>query len=327
MKKLDWNKITELVNQGLNDVEVAKIMGCSFSAVSLIRKQLNLPKNFKYTSVVDIEKLKHYYFLGYSDAQISRELGKVVTSIGVRYWRVKLGLKPNDPNKNSIFLTTKQKEIIIGTVLGDTHLRKSWKNTQLVFAHSIKQQEYFMWKYEELKPLTHQYKISDKSCSRYKNPVIEIRTTTKCFKELNYYHQIFYKNKKKVIPLELIRELTPLSLAVWFMDDGYTGGNLSTNSFTKDELKEVVKIFKEKFNLDYRIFKNNALYLRANSLKLFKHLVEPYIIPSLKYKLIRKAVLKKSQELLETPKTDNQQPSLDRNIFEGSTTNSIPLEQ
>lgn len=35
----------------------------------------------------------------------------------------------------------------------------------------------------------------------------------------------------------------------------------------------------------------------------------------------------KSDELLETPEEDNQQPSLDGNIFEGSTTNNIPLDQ
>ena len=47
------------------------------------------------------------------------------------------------------------------------------------------------------------------------------------------------------------------------------------------------------------------------------------MVKSMLYKIKNGEV--KQGELLETPEMDNQQPSLERNLFEGSTTNNRPL--
>ena len=53
---------------------------------------------------------------------------------------------------------------------------------------------------------------------------------------LNEYYEIFYKDKVKIIPKNLDKLLTPISLAYWIMDDGskssYGQTVLHTRSFT-----------------------------------------------------------------------------------------------
>lgn len=43
---------------------------------------------------------------------------------------------------------------------------------------------------------------------------------TPCNPALNYLYEAFYKNKKKVIPFELLDNFTAKSLAFMYMDDG-----------------------------------------------------------------------------------------------------------
>lgn len=79
------------------------------------------------------------------------------------------------------------------------------------------------------------------------------------------------------------------------MDDGCfdrSGFVFYTNSFTLLEVQLLVKVFKNKFNLNCSIHtrKDKAitpymLYVKADSMSRFKTLIEPYIIPHFQYKL------------------------------------------
>ena len=56
-----------------------------------------------------------------------------------------------------------------------------------------------------------------------------------CF---NYLRDLFYKDKKKVVPSNIKPLLTEIGLAFWIMDDGGVGSggtlNLNTDSFTEE---------------------------------------------------------------------------------------------
>lgn len=63
---------------------------------------------------------------------------------------------------------------------------------------------------------------------------------------------------------------------------------LNTHSFTELEVKNMTKDLIEKFNLncDIRINKGkNIIVINSISYSLFRELVDPYIIPEMKYKL------------------------------------------
>src|SRR3990167_2659959 len=108
----------------------------------------------------------------------------------------------------------------------------------------------------------------------------------------------FYPKGKKMIPSD-ISELVqnPLTLAVWFMDDGNIvskrkgyihGYHLNTQSFTSLENQSLISSLKTIHGIECSVQKNNGytrLFIRAQSRNRFVSLVKRYIIQSMKYKL------------------------------------------
>ena len=105
-------------------------------------------------------------------------------------------------------------------------------------------------------------------------------------------YKLFYNSrKKKVIPNNIENLLTPLTLAIWIMDDGtfkYSGVRIATNCFKKQEVELLVRALDSKFNIKSTLHKNNnnyQLYIKKESMFLLKKLVVPHMIPSMFYKL------------------------------------------
>lgn len=109
-----------------------------------------------------------------------------------------------------------------------------------------------------------------------------------------FYTSNFIENKcVKVIPSNIEEYLTPLALAVWFMDDGSKCGSsikIATNSFREKDILYLCEILKHKYNiisLKINGGKNKEyyLYIYKISLPLFSKIVKPYMLPSSYYKL------------------------------------------
>lgn len=104
---------------------------------------------------------------------------------------------------------------------------------------------------------------------------------------------MFYKNGKKVLPLNIYDYLTPLALAVWIMDDGgwaNSGIRIATNSFSLKEVELLNDVLKSKYNLEttiQSIWKENqySIYIKKESVNNIKNIVGPYIHSSMLYKL------------------------------------------
>jgi len=128
------------------------------------------------------------------------------------------------------------------------------------------------------------------------------RFKTYSYTSLNWVYDLFYKTsvlngetyRRKVVPKEVKRFLTPLALAVWFMDDGTCyknkGVRFSTNCFTLDEVKFLGEVLSEKYGLTYSIHKTGvvnqySLYLPKTNLSNLKTLLLPHMHPSMYYKL------------------------------------------
>jgi hypothetical protein len=101
-------------------------------------------------------------------------------------------------------------------------------------------------------------------------------------------HELFYKDKKKIVPMNIETLLTEISLAYWAMDDGgghASGFILNTTSFNLNELDLLVKALKNKFDLDTSIHSRNRIYIKSNSKDRFIQLVKPHFHNSMLYKL------------------------------------------
>lgn len=119
------------------------------------------------------------------------------------------------------------------------------------------------------------------------------RIATYTFSSLNWLHEMFYKDNKKIIPKSIGEYLTPLALAIWFMDDGSKlgkGAKIATNCFSHKELEYLCLILKKKYNLDTSFHtggkdKGETIYLKSTSMANFAKIVKPFMLRSLYYKL------------------------------------------
>lgn len=192
-------------------------------------------------------------------------------------------------------LSKRQDAIIIGTLLGDGCLEKHGKHTRLRLEHGIKQKSYLSWKYLELKSIitgsimnVHAYhKVSKKFYDSFRIYSFSDQVFDK-------YWNSFYLEKKKIIPSNIASLLKdPLSLATWFMDDGYKRNDcnalrLNTDSFSKDEQQILQSVLKDNFGIETKLHKKGKywnIYVPQRESKKFIEIVKPYIIPTLNYKI------------------------------------------
>ncbi len=184
-------------------------------------------------------------------------------------------------------LTQYQLSIIIGSILGDGYIRviDGRKDAFLEINHSIKAKKYVDWKYSALKNISKsppKERIIDEKRTAY-------RFYTKQHSELSNLFQLFYKNKKKIIPSSLV--LNPLILAVWFMDDGSKSRKhdvyLNTQGFSFLDQKKLLSKLRN-LGLGARLNKDKKYYrirFLKESVPKFNKIIYPYIIDSMKYKL------------------------------------------
>ena len=187
------------------------------------------------------------------------------------------------PIKNSLVLDSKQRLFIIGSLLGDgtMWLGKGAQHVNFKVDHGLAQKEYVYWKYEILKPFVFtEPKISyrkDGNGNEYEKSwwfrTIRHPLFTEIYKK--FYEGNGYKNGRKIIPLDIEKELNPFVLAVWIMDDGsYSKGSIdiSTYCFSLEEINRLQHCFKNK-------------YCNQEETKKLIKTISPYIIPSMRYKI------------------------------------------
>ncbi len=181
-------------------------------------------------------------------------------------------------------LSKRQQDILVGCVLGDAYIAPLGK---IRIEHSIKQREYVNWKHGELYslcylggPRTITHRLLTQPGKEYQSVFFLLR------QYFRSWRAIFYCGKEKIFPENL--KLSPLSLAVWYMDDGcWTGKKcvISTESFKGNYSMFLQDALLQQFAIESVIGKNGKLAIRKRSHKIFYRLISPYIIPSMKYKL------------------------------------------
>ena len=197
----------------------------------------------------------------------------------------------------SVF-SSHQIDVIIGSLLGDARLEcrsigvRSPVTARFRVHHGLKQKEYVLWKYEILKDFV----LKGPREISWTNPKRDLLETSlyfhsKSLKELGILYHYFYQNGKKILPENIFKILNPRMLAIWFMDDGSNTGEsftLNTHSFSKEDHVRIVKFLKHSFKIKATIVKDRTKWkmsIGKNEFQKFVSIVEPYIIPSMTYKI------------------------------------------
>lgn len=203
-------------------------------------------------------------------------------------------------DKENLTLSEIQKEVLIGVLLGDAHLSrpKSTHNTKLVFDQSNSlHKEYLLHLYDIFKSLTNTepYTTNRKPDARTGKVYNSIKFSTLSLPCLNYYHELFYKDGKKIIPNNISELLTARGLAYFIMDDGgkshYKQTILHTRFYTKSEVELLKETLFKNFGLTSRLEEKSKdqwiLYIQVKQDVKHKlsNLVKPYMHDSMLYKL------------------------------------------
>lgn len=192
--------------------------------------------------------------------------------------------------------TERQQQIILGGMLGDSYLHyyaKNPGNGYLEVYHGPEQLDYLNWKIKELESLGSKYHEWTRYWEEYQREYTRYWMTTAAHPYWKQIREMFYIDRKKIVTQQILDELQPLALAVWYMDDGFTfkksyTANWCTQSFSIEENKMIVNYLKKKWNIDSKLaFHKEQAHLILNKEgreNLFK-IIKPYIIKSMEYKL------------------------------------------
>jgi recombination protein RecA len=180
-------------------------------------------------------------------------------------------------------LTEVQRSIVVGSLLGDGAMRCK-ANALLEINHCFEQRAYVDWKYRHLIDF-----VGTAPKARTGNGSrIAYRFTTLSCSELTPYYAAFYAGGVKSIP-EL--ELTPLTLAVWFMDDGsksYRAVYLNTEQFDVASQERLKRQLMSQFGIRVTLNRDKTYYrlrMAVESVARFRRLIEPHLLEEFAYKL------------------------------------------
>lgn len=201
-----------------------------------------------------------------------------------------------------------QKDLLIGTLLGDAHLSTKTKGRTWSYQakHSIKQEAYLLHKYEVLKTLCKSPPRKVETMMRGKtHHLYAFSTLTQTC--LRFYGNLFYTYTSssdsmiKDVPLNIAKFLTPRAIAYWYMDDGTlkwkgksNGMVICTESFSEHGVYRLQNALKVNNGIDTtlirrknhdRLFLGYRLYINEKNSGVFRELIKPFLIPSLYYKV------------------------------------------
>lgn len=176
-------------------------------------------------------------------------------------------------------------------------------NAFLQMTHCKKQYEYMLWKKDIIDPIA--------KCSIWKNDKYDkakgktyeaYHLRSKANPVYTKLHERFYKYGRKSVDEYLVKMITPLALAIMYMDDGCCGKAIPENwqkevfylcldNFDYANLFLIKKSLKIKFDLDWNINKTSRKFYQLRLLvkhnEKFVNIIKPYVeqVPCMLYKL------------------------------------------
>lgn len=245
------------------------------------------------------------------DSKQFRTSKEIAECLNIKDYTVRQVINKNDRNfghftpfgsKEDIIISEELDNFIIGSLLGDGSITKYEynksavnKNSKLTINHSEVQKDYLLFKKEILSKLctvTYAERFIVDKRDNFKN-YIKCTLDTIQNKAFNKYRDDWYGTGEKHIP-KTINSISPLSLAIWFQDDGSRAGNsgyyLATHSFNINDIVLLGTILYDQYGIittGHKVTNNqHNMYINKESVNIVNRIIEPYYCESMKYKLI-----------------------------------------
>jgi len=199
-------------------------------------------------------------------------------------------------------LSPTQLQLILGSLMGDGCLSPNTRGRSGVrfrMGHGAKQAAYLDWKVEMLGNIP---------CSRSANATGAVFADVHPLPELAELRSaVYFGDGKKHLTWDYLKAVTPLALAIWYMDDGcFTlrskgvqertrGGtgriDICVEAMSPGSRERLVQYLRDTRGLDVKLTergaqRKNVLRFTTASTEKFQRLVAPYVHPSMAYKLL-----------------------------------------
>jgi recombination protein RecA len=200
------------------------------------------------------------------------------------------------------YLSDFQWEVVLGGLMGDGALSptRSGNGARFRWGHSVKQAEYADWKASL---------FANVGVSRSENAKGAVFHDVRPLPELAELRHAVYMGGKKVLGDDYLKRLTPLSLAIWYMDDGSftlrskglqvrTAGGSGRSEFcveamSPDSRRRLRDYLADTWGLDAKLTvqgkaQKAVLQFPTGETAKFHALIAPFVHPSMDYKLLPK---------------------------------------
>jgi recombination protein RecA len=199
-------------------------------------------------------------------------------------------------------LGEQQLQVILGSLMGDGNLspnRKGRSGTRFRMGHGAKQAAYLDWKVSLLQNIPH---------TRTTNAKGSVFADFTPLPELAELHDaVYFGDGHKHLTWDYLKRLTPLALAVWYMDDGgftlrskgvqerTVGGTgrieICVEAMSPGSRDRLMCYLRDTHGLDVKLQYRGArkvcvLQFTTSASEKFQKLVAPYVHPSMEYKLL-----------------------------------------
>ena len=199
-------------------------------------------------------------------------------------------------------LSDQQFQVVLGSLMGDGNVspnRRDRNGVRFRLGHGAKQTEYLAWKTSLMENIGHSISENAKS-ARFVDftPLPELAELQRA---------VYLGDGKKFLSEEYLKALTPLALAIWYMDDGSfsvrskglqqrtTGGSgrieICVEAMSEGSRERVRDYLRDTHGLDVRLRISGAaekavLVFSTGASAKFQEIVAPYMAPSMDYKLL-----------------------------------------
>lgn len=206
-----------------------------------------------------------------------------------------------DKTHNNIIIS-----IIFGTLLGNGTAEKSkivTDGTRIIFYQEAMHLNYLLWLHKLFK--TWNYCNSTlppirKKLSKKGKLLKYLRFETWYYSSFDWIYDIWYINGVKKVPHCISLYLTPLALSIWIMESAVKNSSqpngglnllVHNNCFSYSDCLLLVQVLYDNFKLKAKIestgsSKNYRICIPKSNMVQLNEIVSPYIIPSMKYKLL-----------------------------------------
>ncbi len=195
-----------------------------------------------------------------------------------------------------------QWQLILGSLMGDGNLsapvRRFDHSARFRMGHGAAQSDYLDWKVSLLENIPHSMSVNAKAVFADFTPL----------GELSELRDVVYQgDRRKHLSWDYLKKLTPLSLAIWYMDDGgftlrskglqeRTRGGSGRIEFCVEAMSpgsrdRLVQYLRDTRGLDVKLMARGkrqmaVLQFTTAATDKFQKLVAPYVHPSMEYKLL-----------------------------------------